>query len=98
MRNNMTNDLLENFKNFFTSEKLEENTFAILISIIIKMDIEEQRKLWIFLECHPNWISKLENNIISKRNAFKTKNDKAWNEIIEREYTDLLKIEIANTK
>ncbi|MFZ2189599.1 MAG: hypothetical protein WA057_00935 [Candidatus Magasanikiibacteriota bacterium] len=92
----MTVDFLKQLEILFEEKKINPEIQKDLFLLFSKMETVEQEKLWSFLNKNPDWILKLENNILSKKDIWNTQDSKKWNKLVEEEYTDLLRIEIAD--
>lgn len=90
-------DLITSFEKMCSRNGLDEigkNDFLLFIS---RISDEKQVELLKFLKDNQHWISRISENIQAKKKAFGAKDKVAWNEILEKESLDLLKLEIGMT-
>lgn len=85
---------LSKIKSFIRSSKLSFQETDELVDFVNRLDEKSLAVLIELFEKKPSWILKFYQNILSKKTALNKKDNKAWNEIIERENLDLLEIKI----
>lgn len=85
---------LSKIKSLIRSSKLSFQEIDDLVDFVERLDEKSLVTLIELFEKRPSWILKFYQNIKAKKTALNTKDKKAWNEIIEKENLDLLKMEI----
>ena len=85
---------LSKIKSFIRSSKLSFQEIDELVDFVKRLDEKSLAVLIELFEKKPSWILRFYQNIQSKKTALNKKDNKTWNEIIERENLDLLEMEI----
>lgn len=85
---------LSKIKSLIRSSKLSFQETDELVDFVNRLDEKSLAVLIELFEKKPSWILKFYQNIQSKKTALNKKDNKTWNEIIERENLDLLEMEI----
>lgn len=93
MKSNLTK-----IKSLVRSSNLSFQEIDELVEFLNQIDEKNIATLIELFEKEPSWILMFYQNIQSKKAALNKKDEKTWNEIIEKEKLDLLKMEMEDIK